>query len=189
MIALKSPKPHKCSPLKRAPLRVPGQSLEEEIDRVLNERVLFLFLFGLVMLLLGIYQIWEYFDPAEIHPLATAIVVLPCLAVSWTLGWRQLKRVRSLRQGRDGERIVAEALNALRQRGFVAIHDLVDREGNFNIDHVLVGPTGVFVIETKTWSKPPGIAKIDHIDIDTIRVPGTIPDRDPLTRLSLFARR
>ncbi len=31
--------------------------------------------------------------------------------------------------------------------------------GNFNLDHVLIGPAGVFTVETKTHSKPGGDAR------------------------------
>lgn len=38
-------------------------------------------------------------------------------------------------------------LEELRIDGYKPIHDIVG--GNFNVDHVLVGPAGVFAIETK----------------------------------------
>jgi Nuclease-related domain len=52
------------------------------------------------------------------------------------------------------KRAVAEALEDLRESGFAVFHD-VPGEG-FNLDHVVIGPTGVFVIETKMVSKWPG---------------------------------
>ena len=43
-------------------------------------------------------------------------------------------------------------LELLREQGIKVFHDI---QGNgFNLDHVLVGAQGVFVIETKTYSKP-----------------------------------
>jgi len=66
---------------------------------------------------------------------------------------RHLIRERACyRLGFEGERYVAEELNQLMADGFRVFHD-VPFDG-FNIDHVLVGPTGVFVIETKTKKKP-----------------------------------
>ena len=65
----------------------------------------------------------------------------------------RLDRERSDYQlGFDGERFVGEALTPLVAEGFVIYHD-VPFEG-FNIDHVLVGPPGVFSVETKTRRKP-----------------------------------
>jgi len=54
-----------------------------------------------------------------------------------------------LQRGIVGEERVASLLNGLQSEGFTAIHDL--EIGRGNADHVLVGPTGVFVIETKDW--------------------------------------
>lgn len=57
--------------------------------------------------------------------------------------------------GYFGERIVAEHLEPLKGCGWRILHD-VPFENNgakFNLDHVAVGPQGVFVIETKTFRK------------------------------------
>jgi hypothetical protein len=55
----------------------------------------------------------------------------------------------SLRSGIRGEERVASILAQLESDGFEVLHDL--DTGHGNADHVLVGPTGVFVIETKDW--------------------------------------
>jgi len=54
-----------------------------------------------------------------------------------------------------GERVVAEALEPLKAQGFRVFHDVPcgDARAPFNIDHVVVGPNGVFAIETKTRRK------------------------------------
>jgi hypothetical protein len=54
-----------------------------------------------------------------------------------------------------GERIVAEALEPLKAQGLRVFHDVPcgDVGAPFNIDHVVVGPNGVFAIETKTRRK------------------------------------
>jgi hypothetical protein len=53
--------------------------------------------------------------------------------------------------GFNGERFVAEELNQLMSDGFRIFHDIPFDK--YNIDHVLVGRTGVFVVETKTKRK------------------------------------
>lgn len=57
--------------------------------------------------------------------------------------------------GYFGERVVGEALEPLKAQGWRVFHDVpgVDNGRKFNIDHVAVGPTGVYVIETKTRRK------------------------------------
>jgi hypothetical protein len=51
------------------------------------------------------------------------------------------------RQGAEGERATARTLRPLTKSGWVLINDVQRDRGN--IDHVLVGPAGVFVLETK----------------------------------------
>ncbi|MGO8930873.1 MAG: nuclease-related domain-containing protein [Limisphaerales bacterium] len=68
------------------------------------------------------------------------------------------KEIHWLRLGLRGEQAVAEKLLELAPEGYRAFHDFPAAK-NWNIDHVLVGPPGVFAIETKTRSKrkaPPG---------------------------------
>ena len=66
-------------------------------------------------------------------------------------------KLRSLRQGEEGERIVAQAIEQdLIPQGYVVFHDVpLEKDGrNFNVDHLLVGPNGIFAIETKNYTKP-----------------------------------
>jgi hypothetical protein len=57
--------------------------------------------------------------------------------------------------GYFGERIVAEHLEPLKPEGWRVFHDVPGEHNGakFNIDHVAVGPTGTYVIETKTRRK------------------------------------
>jgi Nuclease-related domain len=45
-----------------------------------------------------------------------------------------------------------DILDALRAEGWRVVHDLDTGRGS--IDHVVIGPGGVFVIESKTWRPP-----------------------------------
>lgn len=69
-----------------------------------------------------------------------------------------LKRVshnlKNLTLGMKGEQVVAAELGAMRQDGYRAYHSIV--LGKFDIDHLLIGPTGVYALETKTRSKKNG---------------------------------
>ena len=75
---------------------------------------------------------------------------------------------------------MGQFLELLRERGYKVFHDLIG--AGFNVDHVIVGPAGVFTIETKTISKPVrGEARISF-DGDTLLVDGPAPDRDPVVQ-------
>lgn len=86
-----------------------------------------------------------------------ASLTLVAFSLIWTLAFRGkllklLEERRNCQLGYDGERFVGEELSRLIGAGFEIYHD-VPFDG-FNMDHVLVGKPGVFVVETKTKSKP-----------------------------------
>jgi len=58
-----------------------------------------------------------------------------------------LMQIEQITLGERGERVVGEALEELENEGYRAVHSIF-LEG-CDIDHVLVGPAGVFLIETK----------------------------------------
>jgi hypothetical protein len=52
-------------------------------------------------------------------------------------------------KGAAGEEHVGKLLNQLGQRGWTVIHDLKISPNGANVDHLVIGPPGVFVIDTK----------------------------------------
>lgn len=62
-------------------------------------------------------------------------------------------------RGAEGERAVGAICAKLEADGWHAIHDV--SLGHGNVDHILIGPGGVFSIETKSHR---GRIPIDHID-------------------------
>jgi hypothetical protein len=88
------------------------------------------------------------------------LLAIGAVARRW-LKLRELrKKLRNAHLGYDGERYVGEELNGLMARDCRVFHDFqVDwfpGERAFNIDHVVVGPEGVFAIEPKTRRKRNG---------------------------------
>lgn len=56
-------------------------------------------------------------------------------------------------RGLDGERRTGEVLATLAAHGWAVLHDLHWPGRPYaNIDHIAIGPTGVFVIDSKNWS-------------------------------------
>ncbi|NMO23196.1 NERD domain-containing protein [Pyxidicoccus fallax] len=51
--------------------------------------------------------------------------------------------------GARGEQHVGRLLNPLRADGWFVMHDLKVSRGGTNVDHLAIGPSGVFVIDTK----------------------------------------
>ena len=60
--------------------------------------------------------------------------------------------VRAWRTGAEGEVRTARLLEPLTLLGFVVLHDRRVPYRRENIDHVVIGPTGVFVVETKNYA-------------------------------------
>ncbi len=90
--------------------------------------------------------------------------------------WKLMAELRNRRFGLRGEQAVAEKLatGQLAAAGYVVFHDIpAERAGkNFNLDHVVVGPGGVFVLETKArprrkpkWQQKEGVAIFDGVEI------------------------
>jgi len=82
--------------------------------------------------------------------LSAAMLLLLCLV--WKLAFRRLDALNKEREswgkGAAGEKSVAHTLSKFPD-GFRVVNDVQTPFGN--LDHVVIGPTGVFVIETKNW--------------------------------------
>jgi len=87
--------------------------------------------------------------------------------------------MRNLKLGLQGEIVVGQYLDRLHADGYQVFHDVQGQ--NFNLDHVLIGPAGVFTIETKTWNKPFADAKVTF-DGECLLVAGKAPERDPIAQ-------
>jgi hypothetical protein len=142
----------KRSPLKAKPLRNPGQSLDEEIERLTGDQLGNLLLVLACVLGMVVLAWVQWLGKMVWHPGLVTVVALPIVAFIAVRLVRMRRRLVRLRLGRDGERAVGQFLESLRKDGHVVLHDVVG-EG-FNLDHVLIGPKGVFALETKTYTKP-----------------------------------
>jgi len=138
------------TPLKANPLRNPGQSLDEKLIDVAFDCLFYITIstFAIFYAFTEWLRLWA--DPSPNPILWTFIsVVVGALSV-WKIR-SGLINAKNIKQGRDGEKAVGQLLESLRQEGAQVFHDVC--ADNFNVDHIVIGPTGIFVIETKTWSK------------------------------------
>jgi hypothetical protein len=93
--------------------------------------------------------------------LATMAVVGPGLArvtgpaaavtLAWLLRFRPSAATLAWRHGAEGERRTARLLAPLERHGYQVFHDLAVPGSAANVDHVVVGPTGVYVIDSKRY--------------------------------------
>ena len=168
------------SPLKDKPLRLPGQSVEEERERVIENNVVQPMMLALFMGLVALLEWWRTYTNMKPSPVVFSIAALGAIAYAAIRFWRSVPALRNLRQALEGERAVGQFLERLRESGYHVFHDVVGT--GFNVDHVLIGPAGVFTVETKTWSKPVrGSARV-VFDGESLTVAGSSPDRDPVVQ-------
>lgn len=139
------------SPLKDNPLNNPGETLDKEIDKLVNEEAM-----GLIVLLIfmGVITFLEWIRWWREIPYSPYVYTAMFVGMSiYTLPKiiKIKKQLKSLRLGRDGEKAVGQYLEGLRVSGAKVFHDIQGQ--NFNLDHVVIAPSGIYVIETKTYSK------------------------------------
>jgi hypothetical protein len=72
--------------------------------------------------------------------------------VGWRLRFRPSEPARAWQRGAQGERRTARLLDRLTRDGYVVFHDLAVPNSPANVDHLAIGPTGVFVIDSKQWT-------------------------------------
>jgi len=143
-------------PFSQAFMRLPGQSLRDEIEAKNEEfesNLLVMIFMPLIMFSVHLSQSYYGAAPESIFRIGFSVLVAIGVVLYFL---RKLilnrKDLAKLRLGLDGEIAVAQALEPLKTKGFFAYHDFQAKA--FNIDHILVGPNGVFAVETKARSKP-----------------------------------
>lgn len=168
------------SPLKNKPLRNPGQSLDEELEKLFDDQVLPYLLFPAFFCVLAVVEWVAYLRDAPRQPILYTLIAVISVVAGVIRLFQIRKRVRRLKLGRDGERAVGQFLERLRMGGAQIFHDVPGP--GFNLDHVVIAPQGLFVIETKTWSKRLPDDTV-HFDGERVLVAGHSPSRDPIKQI------
>lgn len=179
-------KPSKRSPIKSKPLRYAGKSLDQRIDKLINEDALPYFLASIYCVMIAGYEWWRFYKDTPPTPKTMSFfAILVVMVAGYKIG-KIFKEVKALKLGREGERAVGEYLDLLRENGYRVFHDVVGE--NFNIDHVIVSIKGIFIIETKTYSKPINNDAKVYFYGDSITIDGIHLDRNPLSQVEASAR-
>ena len=76
---------------------------------------------------------------------------LAAVAAGWGLRFRPSPEAIAWRRGAAGERRTARLLGPLEQLGWVVLHDLAVPGSRANIDHLAIGPGGIFVVDSKQY--------------------------------------
>ena len=163
-------KSSKRSPIKSKPLRYAGKSLDERIDKLINEDAAPYLLFSIYVVLMAGYEWWRFYKHNPPTPKIMTVFALLVVIITAYKIRKILKEVKALKLGREGERAVGEYLDLLREQGYKIFHDIVG--DNFNIDHLIISTKGIFIVETKTYSKPTDKDAKIYFDGNSIKVDG-----------------
>jgi Nuclease-related domain len=83
--------------------------------------------------------------------LGLVVSVLAAMAAGWGLRFRPSPDVIAWRRGAAGEQRTARLLGPLERQGWVVLHDLAVPGSRANLDHLVIGPGGVFVVDSKHY--------------------------------------
>lgn len=155
----KSSKRRKPFPENLKLLRMPGEHLWAQIWKSDENDALAFLLASVVPLSAGLLVIFAVKPFIQSAPVLALILIVAVFILSFWGSARVLAK-RFLRRGDYylgffGERYVADCLEPLKFKGWSIFHDVPfdGATGKFNIDHVAVGPNGIWVIETKSVRK------------------------------------
>jgi hypothetical protein len=137
-------------------LRSPGESTRHRIDRTNGEIAAFAVAIGAIPLALYAALLsYVHFLFLNLGWMETGYFGL--LSTGFILyGWNKIQRLKSRRRRLyiryEGQMAVAEEINRLIPEGHRVYHDFpTDR---FHIDHIIVGPRGVFTVTAKVVPQP-----------------------------------
>jgi hypothetical protein len=89
---------------------------------------------------------------AQVAPdLAGLLAVVAAAGLGWRLQFRPSPDALAWRRGAAGERRTARLLAPLERRGWAVLHDLAIPGSPANLDHLVIGPGGVLVVDSKQY--------------------------------------
>jgi hypothetical protein len=169
------------SPLKAKPLKNPGESVDIKLKDLLYGDILTYIIFASFMVMIALMEWLRWINDWSPNPKSfTALAVIAILIAAWKFE-RTRGRLKALKLGRDGEKAVGQYLELLRETGAKVFHDIPG--DGFNLDHVVIHETGIYVVETKTLSKPDrGTAKLVYNGTNVLKN-GFAFDRNPIQQV------
>ncbi len=76
---------------------------------------------------------------------------MAALVAGWVLRFQPSPDAIAWRRGAAGEQRTARLLSPLERQGWVVLHDLAVPGSRANLDHLVIGPGGVFVVDSKRY--------------------------------------
>src|SRR5271165_1247995 len=139
--------------------RTPGQYARATVRRLRMRTLVALGALAVATALLG-----RAFGLHDVRFLASEVALLVSIFV---IARYVLPLVERHDRGASGEEHVGALLEELSERGWRVIHDATFGHGN--VDHILIGPPGVFTIETKSHPGPVRVGRVHGATLSQAR--------------------
>ena len=143
------------SPFTNDFLRNPGHTVFRQLDDARGEVMIYMSAcMSMPLLLFSVPVTQAWWSQQSIPMWVWVFHGVIGLGLSLFLGTKltkAIRRVEQLRLGYEGELAVGQELNQLMSAGYRVYHDFP--ADGFNLDHVVIGSTGVFAVETKARRK------------------------------------
>ena len=127
-------------------LKGSGGYLKNQTRKNLAKALLCIVLFGLIFFLLCLRVLFTL----SLGIFEEAGLVFPLVPLA--AFYFYLRKYRIYNGGWRGEKSVAKLLSKTLSNDYYLINDVYLHDGGGDIDHIVLGPNGVFVLETKNWS-------------------------------------
>ena len=128
--------------------KIKGSSsyLKNQVRKNLAKAALSVLIFAAVFSIL-IYRILSTLQIGFFEEVGFVFLIAPLVAFYF-----YLRKYHIYNGGWQGEKQVAKLLSNTLSDDYYLLNDLYLRDGGGDIDHIVLGPNGVFVLETKNWS-------------------------------------
>jgi hypothetical protein len=128
--------------------KIKGSSsyLKNQVRKNLAKAALSILIFGVILSALAL-RVLSTLQVGTLEEAALLLSIPPLISFYF-----YLHKYHIYNSGWQGEKQVANLLNSKLNDDYYLLNDLYLRNGGGDIDHIVLGPNGVFVLETKNWS-------------------------------------
>jgi hypothetical protein len=130
-------------------LKTSGKHLERQAQKSLLLAILCIAILS-VLVLISAPKLPTRIDLGNYEMSFALAMVFPIIGI-----WYYWRRYHTWKMGIEGENKVTQVLKSKLDDGYYLVNDVLyinDRGNKENIDHVVLGPNGIFAIETKHYS-------------------------------------
>ena len=127
-------------------IRGSSSYLKNQVRKNLAKAALSALIFAAAFSIL-IYRLLSTFQIGIFEEAGLILLLAPLVAFYF-----YLRKYHIYNGGWQGEKQVANLLTRTLSDNYYLLNDLYLRDGGGDIDHVVLGPNGIFVLETKNWS-------------------------------------